>query len=304
MTVYQDKFITFILPMNLANKRVKREGCVWYASSKRLSIHIIIVYKDTGYYQNKVKEHYENVGQGGGLRRVDGPHKMVINGYETNYRFLINEVVIQPGRFSLSCELAITIENYVIYVDIFLTEAFDTNLFPLDEYMPFISSIKIHDFEGLKQECEEIERKNREKYSKPPKILPVDIPPNFTEISPLGPSDKSMGRSMKKDDFEIHIVDVTILGQEADIDMFKEYQKDDIVDESRKLFELKGKKCLVENMEDSKLDISRCQNISILLAFRGKCYSVSMKSDTPFDLNEYKIFLDSIGTKTKKSVKK
>jgi hypothetical protein len=303
MDIYQDKFITFTLPINLTKKSIKREGFVWYTISKKLLMTIIVDYKNIG-YRDKVKEHYEYVGQGGGLRRVDGPHKMVINGYETDYRFLINEVVIHPGRFSLGCELAITIENYVVYVKIFLTEDFDTNLFPLDEYMPFISSIKIHNFEGLKQECDEIERKNMIKYSKPPKTLPVNIPPNFTEIPPLGPSDKSMGRSMKKDGFEIHVVDVTILGQEADIDMFKENQKDGIINESAKLFELKGKKCLVENMEDSNLDISRCQNISILLAFRGKCYSVSMKSDNPFDLNEYKTFLDSIGVKKKKIIKK
>jgi hypothetical protein len=112
-----------------------------------------------------------------------------------------------------------------------------------------------------------------------------------------------MGRSMKKDGFEIHIVDVTVLGQEADIDMFKEDQKDGIINERAKLFELKGKKCLVENMEDSNLDISQCQNISILLAFRGKCYSILMKNDQPFDLNDFKSFLNSIGVKTKKSSK-
>jgi hypothetical protein len=72
---------------------------------------------------------------------------------------------------------------------------------------------------------------------------------------------------------------------------------------SAKLFELKGKRCLVENMEDSNLNISQCQNISILLAFRGKCYSILMKNDQPFDLNDYKSFLGSIGVKTKKSSK-
>jgi hypothetical protein len=35
------------------------------------------------------------------------------------------------------------------------------------------------------------------------------------------------------------------------------------------------------------------------IAFRGKCYSISMKSNKPFDLNEYKTFLDSIGVNKK-----
>jgi hypothetical protein len=144
-----------------------------------------------------------------------------------------------------------------------------------------------------------ITQKNIKKYSKHKQKFSVDIPPNFVEILPLVPN----GRSMKKDAFEIHIADFTGFKRETDIEMFQKNKKDGIIVEYAELFELKGKKCLVENLEKSTLDISHCQDISILIAFRGKCYFVLMKNDQPFDLNDFKPFLDSIGIKNKKTSK-
>ncbi|MDR2706179.1 MAG: hypothetical protein LBC02_10405 [Planctomycetaceae bacterium] len=303
MTVYQDEFITFELPPMLTGKKVKRIRASWWIQTRKISLHIEICYCDVSLYlcKKKILSTRGYISTDGIVHQCDGPHKMTINEHETDYYIITRKVRGKPEVSHQLYDFEIAIEDYVLFVGIV---PFDQSYtFQIEDYIPFLSSIKVYNLENLKQKFDEIEPQKEIKLP----TFPVNIPPDFTEIPPYAvPGGKTIipyARAMKKDGFEILIIDDTVLGLEADIDMFKEDQKDGIINERAKLFELQGKKCLVENTKDSNLDISRCQNISILLAFRGKCYSVSMKSDNPFDLNDYKTFLDSIGVKKKSNRK-
>jgi hypothetical protein len=324
MEIYQDDIITFELPHSLTKKSVKKDIVSWGAISNKIDFSIFIDFGDDMYYHSNIKilpkEGYEFAVQGAASRSAyyyeghhkettkgisglivyyEGPYKRIIEGKKVCYSFFISEVRGHVGLFAPTCRIAIYHDRYVLYVEIGIERTSDCS-FPLEDYMPFITSIKVLDFDKLKNRYDNIVQKNVKKYSKPIEKLPTVIPHGFIEIKSITPD----GRSMKKDGFEIHIFDFTGLGREADIDIFKENLKEDEKIEGACLWEqLSGKRCLVQNTDGTSLNVSSCKDISVLLAFRGKCYSVSMKSDNPFDLNEYKSFLDSIGIKTKKSPK-
>jgi hypothetical protein len=267
MTVYQDEFITFEIPPTLRGKKVKRIRVSWWVQTRKISLHLEVCYCDVSLYlcKKKILSTRGHISTDGIVHQCDGPHKMTINGHETDYYIITRRVKGKPNVSHQLYDFEIAIEDYVLFVGIV---PFDQNYsFQIDDYIPFLSSIKVYNLENLKQKFDEIEPKKEIKLP----TFPVNIPPDFIEI----PSHVVLGiktlmpfaRAMKKDGFEILIIDNTILGLEADIDIFKEDQKNGIVDESRKLFELQGKKCLVKNSVNSNLDISRCQNISLLLHF-------------------------------------
>jgi hypothetical protein len=337
MTIYQDDIITFEIPFSLPRKSVKKDLCSWSVFSKKLDFSIVVDFAKEKYHRSNIKIFPKNIDQWyiynssvfqydkgphkitfdeivpvcryddshkmvindkqNRVSHYDGPHKIVINNNEICYSFLISEVIGEVGLFVPSCDLAINHDKYVICIDISIGRT-KTCSFPLEDFMPFISSINIHDFDKLKRKFDDITQRDIKKYSKPPVALPVNIPQGFTEISSITPN----GRSLKKDNFEIHVIDLTGLGREADIDIFKEASQEGEKIEDARLWKLRGKRCLIQNLEGTPLDFSSCKNIEILLAFCGKCYSVLMKNDTPFDLNKYQIFLNSVGVKTKKSV--
>ncbi|MDR1142533.1 MAG: hypothetical protein LBL62_12645 [Planctomycetaceae bacterium] len=229
------------------------------------------------------------------LTKIDDNFKLRQIQIQDSVAFYVENTGISDITLFTS-KIEIVIENPKFTLDITIP---NDPLWNISEYMPFLQSITIN-FEKAQQAHQQLEDEIKKQKIKPHFLIPFLIPPEFS-IEQTDPMSGSV--LFAKSGMQIQIFDLTDLGHEADIDIFKENLKKGEKIEDTSLWKLRGKRCLIQNLEGTLLDFSSCKNISILLAFRGKCCSILMKSDNPFDLNEYKTFLDSIGVKKKKSSK-
>ncbi|MDR3197915.1 MAG: hypothetical protein LBU34_08625 [Planctomycetaceae bacterium] len=283
--MYKDEIISFILPSRFT--KVKRDlWFVWILSGRKTEECIIFCFIDERRFFpiQRLKD----------LTKIDANFRLRQIQIQDSVVFYVENTGISDITLFTS-EIEIVIENPKFTLNIKIPS---DSLWDISEYMPFLQSITIN-FEKAQQAQQQLRdkiKKQKIKYPEPYFLIPFTIPPNFSREK----TDPISGRVLlTKSGMQIQIFDLTDLGYEADIDIFKESLKKDEKIEDTSLWKLRGKRCLVQNLEGTLLDFSSCKNISILLAFRGKCYSVLMKSDDPFDLNEYKTFLDSIGVKTK-----
>ncbi|MDR2754316.1 MAG: hypothetical protein LBC20_01295, partial [Planctomycetaceae bacterium] len=220
--LYDDGLITFEIPPTLKNRTVKRLFSSWRINSRKLNFTIELSYATAmmpyfdDYYRREIRSAKTHIGYSGIICHCHGPYQTTINNHCVDYCFLISEVKGMPGLFVPLCKLTISHDQYLVYVEISINDRVKTNSFPIDDYWQSISSIKVIDFEKLKQEIDDIARKNVIKYSKPPQLIPVNIPADFKEFPSIIPMQG--GRLFKKEGFEIHIIDLTGIGREADID--------------------------------------------------------------------------------------
>jgi hypothetical protein len=313
---YSDEIITFDIPEKFINGKFKKYYAdTWNIECKNTVLNISIprglIPRDILLHGIKRQPTHEEIFEE--LQNIELRAMRQIAPIEN-----ISNPIIKKGMYAFNYKITSKERHYYINAILYcnnnnnniiitvnsigMTKINET--FSIEQLMPTINSITFNvkayneSVKQFEKKLEKILKKGKkEKYSEPPFLIPFLIPPEFSREK----TDHTSGSVLlKKAGMRIQIFDLTNLGHEADIDIFEKNLKKGEKIEDACLWKLRGKKCLIQNLESTPLDISSCKNISILLAFRGKCYSVLMKSDNPFDLNEYNTFLDSIGIKTKK----
>lgn len=297
---YVDDFISFEIPDHLSKRKVKKCGLgMWLIETPNEMFSIRI---DFGFvYKGMILSatSYGNPSAGMPLYHVDGPHRTEIGGYEAFYRFLFGEVMGSNGQeFVPGGMLTICKEDYSVTIEMNIFKKVRSRSFPLDQYMPSISSIEVLDIEKLRRQEQKQQARNAKRAAKPPKTtITCDAPPGFEGIEP----DVSPIRiKYQRDGMCIQIYNFTGLGREADIDLLEDDKLDGIEDDTTVLFPVDGAKCMVQNMEEEAIDFRKCKCLNILLARNDKCFNVIFSSDNEFDLHEYSGFLESMGKKKKK----
>jgi hypothetical protein len=300
MNTYKDKFISFnlLLPLNdwivkhrFYNHWLIKPPCVKNDGNTRdfMSIAIDITESKSIYDAESITIVKNNT------KFIE----TVVGDYKTYYKILVSD--LKNSYYDSSCRILMVNKYYIINVEIYKYNS-DINFCT---YIPFLESISInhsHLLNAYKQE-ETRRKKSIKEYLVTPleKRIPMILPIGFTfgKLKPFG------NIILISEQMTISVSDDSIFGYKADIDEFIELQKKGQADATMALFPMKRKRCLVTNLiENENIDFSRCRKIRILLAFGLEhCYTINMESDYPFDLNEYKNFLNSIGVKRKKSSK-
>ena len=304
--IYSDEVISFAIPEYFCNGKVKLlHADTWHIALRNACLNISV---PRGLYQ------YSPTLQGvyDECRRIDlrSSHKfqqLVIpipvssNPFVKEGFYSLGHSAI-PNAKKVNCDLrcCLLCDNVVLCISCLGLLKMGESI-PFEILIPTINSITFN-LEAYNKKVELFEKKNEKRFKKAKMMFEgkgVDFiySPPFENVEPVF----SVGSVLFENEHSrVQIFNLSGLGREADIDLFEERVRNKTAENRTGIYSMSRKKCMVENMDEKQLDFRRCRHISVLLAFRGKCFSVLIQSKNEFNLDDYKEFLDSIGSAPKK----
>lgn len=286
---YEDNIISFEYPDNFQQYAVKRKSFDhWNVTGYKVDVDIVISYGGNKWtFFDALLALGVQQPQGMSGEKISPIFESSsINGNKTYYSTLSS-----PCSDDREYTTKISVIETDCIINVIVRQI--GKKFCFDTYTCFLSSISV-DTQNL-HEAFCIDRGDivREIDKNLSETIPLDIPTGF-KYKIKKPMEDVV---LIKQGMTISVGDGSILGLEADIDLFTEEQKRGIKRNDVALLTINGKKCLVQNMLENSIDLANSQKIYAVLAFGESCYVINFDSDAPFDLTLFYSFIDSIGKK-------
>ncbi|MDR1141591.1 MAG: hypothetical protein LBL62_07855 [Planctomycetaceae bacterium] len=285
---YSDSCISFSLDEFPKQISIKTDICSWTITKKKprlFHVAISVSYDENRFFLPGIVENAVYGTPPDGIT-FEGPYQIRINDSSAIYSIVSRH---KKGIIGAQCRLCIIKESYLIYIEFFSIDY----IFCFDNYIPFLSSIKV-DIDQVRKKAEQA--RNKEEIEDINSLPYVQIADGFIEIFD---NKVPLVRTFRKNGTKIIVSDSSVLGLEADIDLFCERRKKGEEEKYRKMFPLRGKKCMITNELGDDIDFEHCKKVSIILVHKEQCYSIIIESEDYFNLNDYKNFISCIGMKRK-----